>query len=358
MLALTAVFAYGWHVNNRKIVSLAGTGQETPGALAERRKRTAYCIIFAVLAFLPMFLVNALMSYVGNDYQNYFTYYQRIVSGGEQDVEFTYKLICLFADKIGLGFQGVYYIYCLISYTLLSLCIRKYSANYAVSYLMFFFNGYFALLGLQQIRQFTAVVLIFYAYDYIAKRKLLPYLICVLIAGAFHVTALVMLPFYWILHVKWRASVYVVIMCVLFPLRFFHVEIMQWLFQTFMPRYLNTNYATREFGVGINYLFMVVVTLFIVLLCERKCKKELTVFKNGVILANIIVLFANWLPEYQRFVFYFLFPSIAYVPQLVEAEESLKKRLLLYGVLFVIYIWYFMAVFPGSTINPYKSILG
>ena len=125
-----------------------------------------------------------------------------------------------------------------------------------------------------------------------------------------------------------------------------------------MPRYLNTNYATREFGVGINYLFMVVITLFAVLLCERKCRKDLTVFKNGVILANIIVLFANWLPEYQRFVFYFLFPSIAYVPQLVESEESLRKRLLIYGVLFVIYIWYFMAVFPGSTINPYKSILG
>ena len=79
MLALTAVFAYGWQVNNRKLVSLAGTGQEISGGMTERRKRTGYCIIFAVLTFLPMFLVNGLMSYVGNDYQNYYTYYQRIV---------------------------------------------------------------------------------------------------------------------------------------------------------------------------------------------------------------------------------------------------------------------------------------
>ena len=353
---MTAAFAYGWHINNGKMVSLSKKNQEILGCATERRKRKGYCFIFAVLAFLPMFLINAFMSYVGNDYQNYYTYYQTIVSGGKQEVEITYKLISLLADYLGLGFQGVYVIYCLISYVLLILCIKKYSANYAVSYVLFFLNAYFGYLGLNQIRQFVSVMLIFYAYEYIEKKKLLPYMICTVIATCFHITAIVMVPFYWFLNVKWKMSFYCTVSLILAPVNLFFSEIMTWIFQKFMPRYLNTNYVTRELGWNIRYLAVIVVTLLITLIYERKGEKDTTVFRNCMLLSNIMVFFVSWLPEYQRFVFYFFVPSIVYIPQLVEKDENRIRRVCVYVLISVIYLWYFMGIYEGMSIVPYRSI--
>lgn len=356
MLALTAVFAFGWHVNNRKIASFAVKGFETQENLAERRKRTVYSLIFAFLSFLPMFLVNAFMSYVGNDYQNYYTYYQTIISGGEQDVEITYKLICRLVNYMGLGFQGVYIVYCLISYVLLILCIKKYSANYAVSYILFFLNAYFAYLGLNQIRQFVSVMLVLYAFDYIEKKKLLRYVIFVAIAACFHISAIVMLPFYWILNVKWKLSTYCIISLILAPVNLFYTEVMTWFYQNFMPRYLNTNYVTRGPGWNIRYIAVMVITLFITLIYEKKSDKDATIFRNCLLISNIMVFFASWLPEYQRFVFYFFAPSIVYIPQLVERDENRIRRIVIYVLISVIYLWYFMGVYEGMSIVPYKSI--
>lgn len=356
MMVLTAAFAFGWHVNQKKAVSVTGEYPETPAGLSERRKRMGYSLAFAVLAFLPMFLVNAFMSYVGNDYQNYYSYYQKIVSGGEQDVEFTYKLICRMVDSLGIGFQGVYVVYCLISYILLILCIKKYSANYAVSYVLFFLNAYFAYLGLNQIRQFVSVMLIFYAFEYVENKKLLRYVIFVLLAASFHVTAIVMLPFYWILNVKWKLSVYCVAALVLAPVNLFYSEVMTWIYQNFMPRYLNTNYATRELGWNIRYVAVMVITLLITLIYEKKSEKDTTIFRNCMMISNLMVLFSSWLPEYQRFVFYFFVPSIVYIPQLVERDENRIRRICVYALIAAVYLWYFLGVYKGMGIVPYKSI--
>lgn len=358
MITLTVVPAFLWYASEKKLAAAGGGAGYKAGADARKQKLKAAGIVFAFLSFLPMFLVNALMSYVGNDYQNYYSYYKTIISGGVQEVEFTYKLICMLVYHLGLGFQWVYVIYSLISHVVLLMCLKKYSANYAFSYMMFFFNAYFGYLGLNQIRQFVSVMLVFYAFSYIEERKMWKYLILVLIAGSFHFTALIMLPFYWILHVKWKLSTFCIIALLLLPINLFYNEVMLWLFTTFMPRYLNSNYVTREFGIGVPYMIMMLTTFVVTMVYERMSSKDNTVFRNCTILSIIIVFCASWLPEYQRFVFYFFIPTIAYVPQLLEEDKNTVRRVCVYAALMLVYIWYFMNVYDGMSIVPYKSVLG
>lgn len=358
MIGLTAVFAFLWTQNSKRLALVRDGGAGSSGITTTEGTIKAQNLILALLSFLPMFLVNACMEYVGNDYQNYYLYYRNIMSGAGQDVEITFHLISLLAAELGLGFQGVYYIYSLINHILLLVCIRRFSDNYAVSYLMFFLNGFFFYLGLNQIRQFTSVMLVFYAYRYIREKKPLRYLICVGLAATFHVTAAVMLPFYWILKTKWKLSTYCVVAVLLAPVNLFYTEVITWLFQNFMPRYLNTNYATREFSMNIRYLCVVVLTLVIALIYEKKSREDNTVFRNGLMLSNLIVLFASWLPEYQRFVFYFFVPSIAFIPHLVEKDESRLRRIGVYVILLGVYFWYFRDLYPGMGVIPYKSIFG
>ncbi len=349
MILLTIFFAWFWCESQKELAN--NINKE------EVNKYKIKVVFWAILAFLPMFLINALMKNVGTDYGNYYVYYQRIVSGSGQEVEITYKLICLLVNKLGLGFQWVYVIYSLMSYGLLALCIRKYSKNYAVSYLMFFLNGYFATLGLHQIRQFTAVMLVFWGFSYIKSHEFLKYLGCVLIATTFHFTAIIMLPFYWILGKKWKSTAFIMVAIILLPFNLFYTEIMTWLFATFLPRYLNTNYTTRGFGVSALFLGLILLPLLISILYEKVCEEEHTIFKNCMYFSSILVLFGSWLPEYKRFVYYFFIPSIVYIPTLLESDKNKWRKRIFYVILLGFYAVYFMKTFNEWSIAPYRSVL-
>lgn len=350
MLGLTAVFAFLWDYSSK--------GKKV--YFREKKLDLGTPYLWMALTFLPMYLVNALMSYVGGDYGNYFRYFQRIVSGQEQEVEIGYKIICLLVSKLNLGFQWVYIFICLISYSLLIICIKKYSKNYAISYLMFFFNGYFALLGLNQIRQFVSVVVILYAMEFIQKQKILFYIAAVLIATCFHVSAIIMLPFYWILGKKWKLSAFITGCLVLLPFNFIFNEIMVWFFATFMPRYLNTNYTNREFSLDVIYLSLILVTFIVVLIFTNynKIKNNVNlIFYNAIFVAVMLALFGSWLPEYRRFVYYFFMPSIVLVPTIMENKPK-KYKCFVYIILFFVYIFYYKNASGGWAIYPYKSIWG
>lgn len=350
MLGFTAIFAFLWdyaskydyfYIKNKKI----SIGNKN---------------IWMALTFLPMYCINAFMSYVGGDYGNYFRYFQRIASGQDQEVEIGYKLICRLVSKLHLEFQWVYIIICFISYVLLMLCIKKYSANYAISYIMFFFNGYFALLGLNQIRQFVSVMVILYAMEYIYKRKLLCYFIAVIIASCFHISALIMFPFYWILGRTWRISALFTGCMILLPFNFIFNRVMTWLFATFMPRYLNTNYTNREFSVDVIYLSVILITIIVALIfTQYENIRDTTnlIFFNAILVAAMLAVFGSWLPEYRRFVYYFFVSSIVFVTTILE-EKSKRTKYIVYTVLIGIYIAYFMVASKGWSIYPYKSIWG
>ena len=347
MIAFTVFFAWLWCERQKQMTSNMTT--------KSRRSVQIQCLVFAILTFLPMFLINSLMKNVGTDYTNYYVYFQRIISGQNQEVDFTYKLICLILNKLGLGFQWVFVIYSAISYSLLIACIKKYSSNYAVSYLMFYLNGYFATLGLHQIRQFVAVMLVFLGYSYISSKDPLKYFVCIGLASAFHFTALIMIPFYWILGKKWRSSAYVIGIIILLPFNLFYSEIMTWLFATFLPRYLNTNFVTRGFQVTAMYLGLILFPLVISILYEKMGNSNM-VFKNCMYISSMIVLVGSWLPEYKRFVYYFFIPSIVYVPQLLEEDQNRIRKWIFYSLLLAFYLWYFVMTFDVWSISPYQSI--
>lgn len=326
MLVITMIFAYCW----KKCEDSIGASRQ----IKERKPWKYGMLILSIMgSFLPMYLINACMSYVGNDYANYYTYYQNIVSGRGQDVEIGYKLINIFVARMGLSFQWVYFITCFIAYALLMLCIRKYSKNYAVSYLLFFSGGFFFLLGLNQIRQFVAVGCVFFAFQFIEKKKPLFYFVLVIIGGLFHVTAYVMLPFYFILGKKIRLSLYAAGALAILPINIFFNDIMAWLFKTFMPRYMNSNYISKEYTLEVPYLTMTVVTIVVVLLLAGREKKEIEgierVFLNGCMISLVMVTVCTWIPEYKRFVYYFFIPTIFYIPRLLDKEKRVWVKLAL-----------------------------
>ena len=343
------LFAWQWQRTEQKIVMPAYA-----------QKRTLMLSkAWMLCTFLPMFLICAFMYDVGNDYINYSVYFRRIANGQEQSVDLGYKLMNYLIAKMGLNFQWVIIIISLISFALLIIAIHKYSGNYALSYLLFMVSGYFYLLGINQIRQFTAVGIVCLAYQYIEKEECLKYIILVLIAGTFHFTAFILIPFYWILNKKWRASIFFMICMVLLPFNLFYNKIMVFLFATFLPRYLNSNYISKSFSIDIPYLCMILTVFLLTLIYAHLLeeKRYNRIFINCIWIGTIIALFGSWLPEYKRFVYYFFVPAFFILPQIFVVEKRKILRWLVLGAEVAACLLYLVMASGTWSVIPYKSIL-
>ena len=354
MLLITVGFAFLWQRCEQRCQAAGKTFYEN---------KTNYLLLgISVLGtFLPMYLVNSCMSFVGNDYINYYRYYQNIAAGREQDVDIAYKLINIFVIRAGLDFQWVYFITCFLAYGLLILCIWKYSKNYALSYLLFFFGGYFFLLGLNQIRQFVSMGMILWGIQYIQNRKFWKYLVCVCIAGLFHFTAFIMIPFYFILNKKIKFSMYFVISMCALPINFFLTDILTFLFKTFLPRYLQSNYISKTYSLNVPYLTMILMTTVVTLILvarspKERCDEKNRVYFNGVMIGAVIAMFCTWIPEYQRFVYYFFMGEIFFLPNLLKTEESRWKKILLILIVIAADMVYLVTTAGEMNVLTYRSI--
>lgn len=66
------------------------------------------------------------------------------------------------------------------------------------------------------VRQFTAAGLFFFSIQYIEKKKFLPYLLCMLVAASIHLSALFLIPLFFIINKQYHTSTIVIVLVGLF----------------------------------------------------------------------------------------------------------------------------------------------
>ena len=89
--------------------------------------------------------------------------------------------------------------------------------------------------ALDLFRQSIAATICLLAYPFLKKRKLLPFVLIVLIAATFHVSAVFLLPFYWVLNWKADGRIYAVIGAVCVPFYLFSNQAAHFLTQYLFP---------------------------------------------------------------------------------------------------------------------------
>lgn len=316
-------------------------------------------MIFACLTFAVLFAVNAL-SEGSNDYENYIYEFGQITSGGSSNTEPLFQLIVKLAGQAGLDFVFVQALYCLIGYTLLLLCIRDYSLNFAFSVILYIGMGYYMLLGMNQVRQFVALMVLLYAYRYIPQGKFIPYAILAVVAMLFHETAIVMLPFYFILRMDLRATHFIAAIAVLAPINLFHDQILTLLFRLFKPQYLGTAYQTRGLYVDITGTFMALAVCILIFVYRKKIAQggplEI-MFAKMFLISTLITSLCVWLPENARFAYYFNIPAIVLIPSMLMREENKRLRYLILAGFSAAYFLVLFIQAPSWGVIPYDPII-
>ncbi|MDE1189085.1 MAG: EpsG family protein, partial [Pantoea sp.] len=126
------------------------------------------------------------------------------------DVEKGYQLLAMLVRGIYNEYYFYFMIMALVCIFPVLMVLKKRSQNYSMSlYIYITFGMYFALYN--QVRQAIAMGICLFALKYLVEKKTLKYALFILVACQFHVSAAVMLVFYFLSNANFRVEFKVVL---------------------------------------------------------------------------------------------------------------------------------------------------
>ena len=339
--------------------------------------------IFSGIAALILIGIAGLRYETGGDWDTYdslfrsFPTFSRLVGNpaefAELPVEEGFVLLCAFVKSLGGTIQHLFFVVTAINITLITCALHKYTKYPVIALLCYYCILYFQL-EMIYIRQATAVALCFFALQYIQPKKIVPYIICILLACTFHRVAALMIPLYFVLNIKIPTWVYIAVVGIGAVLMLVNIPWIQTIFLT-VAGWLGETYAdkaemytkdalfavTRGFSIGfvLNFAIMVVVLCF---------KKQIDALPNGTIMLNMYALslvlyyYCFELVEVSNRVRMFFFIGvIALLPMVLEVLPLFLERLV--GLVVVALYCFsfsrgiFMEAPQAAAYNPYQNYI-
>lgn len=196
---------------------------------------------------------------------------------------------------------------------------------------MFSFTGY---------RQVISVAIaLFWGYDFIKKRKFIPYLIVVLFSSIFHKSSLIYLGFYFMANIKMSKGYVISVVA---------AAVVMIILKNQLFDYVKALVGYDEYGAMSGFSqrnFIIMFAAYILFAIWRypmviKKHPNSLIYYNGMIMAVFMLAFAMVTPTAMRLVYDFLFFHMLLLPYLVQSFENKKDRFIVYSVLFVVFLYF------------------
>ena len=289
------------------------------------------------------------------------------------DVEEGFVLLNALIKQLGGNVQWVFFVITSINISLISVSLYRYTKYPVVGLLCYYCILYFSL-EMIYIRQAVAVALCFFAIRYIESRKIIPYMLIVLLACTFHRVAVLMVPLYFVLRIKLPIWTYMgivlfgaIVMLVGFP----------WITKIFLgvASLLGETYASKAelyttsafFATGRKLSVGFVLNLLIfasVLYFKQSLDNHSTgtIHLNMFLLSLVLYYYCFELVEVSNRVrFFFLISIVTLLPIILEYIIHWSNQL---GVYFVVVLYCFsfsMHIFTEQpravAYNPYQNYI-
>jgi len=166
------------------------------------KKAVYLAITFGWMWFLATFRYN-----IGFDYDSYIDIFDQLTQSGsiktmlDKGFEPGFLLLTRFMTFFVQSSVVMYGIYSAIIFIPVAWFIYKYCDTAWLSTWLFVTLAFFPT-ELNFIRQGIACSISLLGYKFLREKKLLPYLLIVLLAASFHKTALILIPIYFLCHIK------------------------------------------------------------------------------------------------------------------------------------------------------------
>ena len=237
--------------------------------------------------------------------------------------------------------------------------LKNKSNNFVISiYLYITMMLYYS--AFNGIRQWIASVLLFCSLKYVIRKNLKKYIICVIIATTIHISALIMLPVYFIVNFKPFGKKFMLVIGIFIILSFTLIPILS----NFSILAQGTKYeayttqSAEDDGVNI---FRVLVASIPVLISffwysKLKAENENRILINYSVLNVLIWILALTNTYMARFTMYFELYNLLLYPKIINILKKNEKYVFV-TIMCLCFFLYMSALLPvDSNLLPYVSV--
>lgn len=280
-------------------------------------------------------MLVATMRYgIGYDYFNYERLYEQLGPMtaaqlvqdpvGKQFIG--YSLVTHLLYRAGLDYRSLLLVINLLMTGVVLWFVKRYSPLPWMS-LFFYLTLQFFAHSMNLFRQSIAATICLLAYPFLKRRKLLPFVLVVLLAAAFHTSALFFLPFYWILNWKCDGRLLGGLALAAVPVYLFSNRAAQLVTQYLFPNY--AGYIGSRYWAGLGYRYAIFPILYFAaawltrrwLLAERQ---ENRILINSSFYVMLLYVFSTHHMILERFSIY-LFPyAMLLLPKMVVSVPAVQ----------------------------------
>lgn len=265
-----------------------------------------------------------------------------------------YLLLNLIGKKIGLNyeiFMGVLLSFC-------NICMLKVGEKRVKNIYLFVYIiilKYTLIASLEPtIRQFLAISIISLGYRYIEEKKLVKYLLCVILAMQFHESAVLGIIVYFLEKVSMTLKK-TILLIIIFPLFLKIGPVSLEIISNFIPNIgrFSKYFISLRYGVGVsrsllgNIYNLGIMALYLYFIFFSDAKKQKNYIKNMAIIYILIGYFKNQMPILYRVQEYFIIGfaiSISYVGSVKIFNKKIKYNQKKVGIIFVFLIYLIMTI--------------
>jgi len=167
--------------------------------------------IFVILIGMLLIAVAGLRYYVGADYGTYTIIYHGFVADKLTWFEPGLVILAKIADAVHSDYTAMFFLASVLTVGLTTWTLARKSNWFIISILLYIFSGMWHG-SFNGVRQYLAATILFAGHQYLVDRKLLKWCLVVAIASMFHVTAMVMVFWYFVAtrEINWKQLLLIV----------------------------------------------------------------------------------------------------------------------------------------------------
>ncbi|WP_336175311.1 EpsG family protein [Acinetobacter ursingii] len=293
--------------------------------------------LFIYFIFSLMFFISAFRYKVGFDWYNYEQIYE--VSTGFFLKEPLFLALINFCNNLNFSFQTFIFICTFITLFFYFKSLNFYfSSNLKVFSLsiLYFFLTYSYFEHFNIIRQGLVIAIFFFSWRYVIERKFFSYFAVILCCSLIHSSAILLLPFYFLLNFKFNRFFYISI--IVFSLIFSRFNFYNYYFSVFnyfsfldfVDRYisdpeLNKSFFSSKSDLGLSKIYPAIIFIFGSFFVNFKnINKQDLVFYNAGFFAVLFNILGYQIDIFFRF---FSFFEISFCYMYIFLFSSFKSEI-------------------------------
>lgn len=243
-------------------------------------------LLTGILIFPMFFLVAFRANYVGPDTYSYSFLYERIArydswidALADSRMENGFVLLEYFCSSVGLSYQFFQVLISGFIYYSFYRFIHKYSQLVAVSCFLVYANS-FMFGTMNVVRMWIAVAVLLYAIESLLNDRFKRFLIIVMVASCFHVSALCFFIVYPLKNVKWSMKKVSIIFAGAISVTIFAYPIFKMLFsfigryENYLSRFEESNLLATRLELLVEIFFFVFIMIVYKQYISRNCSSR------------------------------------------------------------------------------------